>query len=384
MIVLAIESTCDETGAAVGRLVPPSPTATARQGAVEILSDVKATSAEIFTKYGGIVPEIAAREQVAAIVPVIEMALRQLAVGSWQSAVERIDAIAVSQGPGLIGSLLIGVETAKTLALAWKKPLIAVNHMAAHVFANWITPTASQLGGRVRPSTGSDTVTQQHSDTPELPAVALIVSGGHTDLMLLNSLTDWKWIGGVRDDAAGEAFDKAARIMGLPYPGGPEIARAAQMADGRWQMADWMKLPRPMIHEDNLEMSFSGLKTALIQVLSHACRQAGKKDKGLSEGETCLLAREFNQAVVDVLVKKTMMAVERHQPKSVLLAGGVAANALLRESLAKDCKLAAVKLYVPELKYCTDNAAMIAACALLRPNYVNPLMLRPNSGLEIK
>ena len=138
-----------------------------------------------------------------------------------------------------------------------------------------------------------------------------------------------------------------------------------------------------MIHEDNLEMSFSGLKTALVQVISHACRQAGKKSKGLSEVETCLLAREFNQAVVDVLVKKTMMAVEKYQPMSVLLAGGVAANALLRESLVVSCQLESAKLYVPDLKYCTDNAAMIAACALMRPDYIDPLKLRPDSGLEV-
>ncbi len=379
MIVLGIESTCDETGAAVGRLVPPSPTASASQGVVEILSDVKATSAEVFTKYGGIVPEIAAREQAAAIVPVIEMALRQFTVGRLQSAVERIDAIVVSQGPGLIGSLLIGVETAKTLALAWKKPLIAVNHMAAHVFANWI-----------RPSTGSDTVAQWYGDTPELssearsgsagpalPAVALIVSGGHTDLMFLKTLTDWKWIGGTRDDAAGEAFDKAARIMGLPYPGGPAVAEiATKFTNSNLQIPKEFRLPRPMIHEDNLEMSFSGLKTALIQVLS-------KKDKGLSGAETCLLAREFNQAVVDVLVKKTMMAVERYKPRSVLLAGGVAANQLLRQSLKDKVERQKLKLYVPELKYCTDNAAMIAACALMRPDCVDPLKLRPNPGLEV-
>ena len=378
MIVLGIESTCDETGAAVAIL---------KDNGVEILSDVKATSAEIYAKYGGIIPEIAAREQVAAIIPVIESAIQQFAVGSLQLAVERIDAIAVTQGPGLIGSLLIGVETAKTLALAWKKPLIKVNHVAAHVFANWIAPTASQLGGRVRPSTGSDTVTQQHGDTPELPAVALIVSGGHTDLMLLNSLTDWKWIGGTRDDAAGEAFDKAARIMGLPYPGGPAISRVAQMADDSRQFADWMRLPRPMIHEDNLEMSFSGLKTALIQVVgspafvhSTSLRTTARSSR---EHIICALAREFNEAVVDVLVKKTMMAVEKYQPMSVLLAGGVAANALLRESLVVSCQLESAKLYVPDLKYCTDNAAMIAACALLRHDYIDPLKLRPDSNLAI-
>ena len=246
------------------------------------------------------------------------------------------------------------------------------------MFANWIVCERTQEINNSR---------TQNRDIPGLPAVALIVSGGHTDLMLLNSLTDWKWIGGTRDDAAGEAFDKAARIMGLPYPGGPAISRVAQMADDSRQFADWMRLPRPMIHEDNLEMSFSGLKTALIQVVgspafvhSTSLRTTARSSR---EHIICALAREFNEAVVDVLVKKTMMAVEKYQPMSVLLAGGVAANALLRESLVVSCQLESAKLYVPDLKYCTDNAAMIAACALLRHDYIDPLKLRPDSNLAI-
>lgn len=352
MVVLAIESTCDETGAAVA-------CGFGEPKAVEILSDVKASSAEIHAKYGGVIPEIAAREQIAAIIPVIQMAIENAKL-----TIDNLEAIAVTQGPGLIGSLLIGVETAKALAFAWKKPLIAVNHVAAHVFANWI-----------RPSTGSDTVAQLHSGTPELPAVALIVSGGHTDLMLLSSLTGWKWIGGTRDDAAGEAFDKAARAMGFPYPGGPMIAKAANGA--KLELPAEMKLPRPMIYEDNLEMSFSGLKTAMVQQIANGrWHMDNDEDKSM-------LAHEFNQAIVEVLVKKTMMAVERYRPKCVLLAGGVAANALLREGLMKAVIEAGKVFFMPDLKYCTDNAAMIAACALLRPDYVDPLKLQPNPGLEI-
>ncbi|MEK7525032.1 MAG: tRNA (adenosine(37)-N6)-threonylcarbamoyltransferase complex transferase subunit TsaD, partial [Patescibacteria group bacterium] len=330
MVILAIESTCDETGAAVAR-------GFGEPKAVEILSDVKASSAEVQAKYGGVIPEIAAREQAAAIIPVIEEAIDQAKI-----RVGEIEAIAVTEGPGLIGSLLIGVETAKALALAWKKPLIAVNHIAAHVFANWIqdiTPGVS---------------------VPQLPAVALIVSGGHTDLMLLSSLTDWKWIGGTRDDAAGEAFDKAARAMGFPYPGGPLIAKASQEAV--IALPAGLKLPRPMIHEDNLEMSFSGLKTALVEVMkSPAFAEATARSS--REELIKALAREFNQAVADVLVKKTMKAVEQYQPKSVLLAGGVAANVMLREGLAKTVKEVRNEFFCPDLKYCTDNAAMIAACA---------------------
>ena len=345
MIVLAIESTCDETGAAVAK-------GYGEPMAVEILSDVKASSAEIHAKYGGVIPEIAAREQIAAIIPVITEAMAEAGVGR-----DEIEAVAVTQGPGLIGSLLIGVETAKALALAWKKPLITVNHMAAHVFANWI-------------KSGDEMV-------PQLPAVALIVSGGHTDIMLLNSLTDWKWIGGTRDDAAGEAFDKAARAMGFPYPGGPMVAKAA--GEASIGLPTEMKLPRPMIYEDNLEMSFSGLKTALVQVVEQNGERLIKEPELLNS-----LAREFNQAVVDVLIKKTMKAVEQFKPKSVLLAGGVAANITLREGLTKAVTEAGKEFFMPGLKYCTDNAAMIAACALLRPDYVDPLKLRPDPGLEVR
>ena len=342
MIVLAIESTCDETGCAIAENFGKG---------VRVLADVKASSAEIHAKYGGVIPEIAAREQIAAIIPVITEAMAEAGVGR-----DEIEAIAVTQGPGLIGSLLVGVETAKALALAWKKPLIAVNHMMAHVFANWI-------------KSGDEMV-------PQLPAVALIVSGGHTDIMLLNSLTDWKWIGGTRDDAAGEAFDKAARAMGFPYPGGPMVAKAA--GEASIGLPTEMKLPRPMIYEDNLEMSFSGLKTALVQVVEQNGERLIKEPELLNS-----LAREFNQAVADVLIKKTMKAVEQYQPRSVLLAGGVAANVMLREGLARAVKESGREFFLPDFKYCTDNAAMIAACALLRPDYVNPLKLRPDPGLAV-
>lgn len=355
MIVLAIESTCDETGAAVARGFTPG---------VEILSDVKASSAEVHAKYGGVVPEIAAREQVAAIIPVIETAIQNSGI-----RIQDIDAIAVTRGPGLIGSLLIGVETAKTLALAWKKPLIAVNHLAAHVFANWIQ--------KITPGVRRRRNTTPGVSVPELPAVALIVSGGHTDLILLKSLSDWKWIGGTRDDAAGEAFDKAARALGFPYPGGPLIAKAAEVA--AVELPTEMKLPRPMIYENNLEMSFSGLKTALVQVMGQNREWlAGKPEL------TNALAREFNQAVAEVLIKKTMMAVELYQPKSILLAGGVAANLTLRKGLAKAVREGGKEFFMPDLKYCTDNAAMVAACALLRPDYIDPLKLRPKPGLEVR
>ncbi len=351
MIVLGIESTCDETGAAVARRLPLVEGGV-NQGGIEILSDIKASSAEVLSKYGGVVPEVAAREQGAAIIPVIETALQKSGIKA-----EELEAVAVTQGPGLIGSLLIGVETAKALALAWGKPLIKVNHMVAHVFANWIVENGKA--------------------TPELPAIALIVSGGHTDLMYLPSLTKWQWVGGTRDDAAGEAFDKAARAMGFPYPGGPMVARAAAEATG--DLPSELKLPRPMIHEANLEMSFSGLKTALVEVMK-TNKQKLEEEPGLVN----VLAREFNEAVAEVLIKKTMMAVEKFQPKSVLLAGGVAANVTLRDGLKKAVHESGKEFFLPNLAYCTDNAAMIAACALMRPDYIDPVKLKPDASLGIE
>ena len=344
MRVLAIESTCDETGACV---------AESFEGGVKIIAETKATSSEITSKYGGIVPEVVAREQVAAIIPVIETALQQSAVSS-----QDIDAVAVSFGPGLVGSLLIGIETSKALAWAWDKPLLKVNHMVGHIFANWIIESSQQ----------SAVSSQQ---VPEMPAVGLVVSGGHTDLILMKSLTDWQWIGGTRDDAAGEAFDKVARAMGLSYPGGPAVAKlAAEFSAVSSQQSARVKLPRPMIHEDGLSMSFSGLKTAVLQ------RLAEKEDVNW-------LAYDFNQAVVDVLVNKTMKAVGVFNPKSVILAGGVVANELLRKQLALSCQHSAVKFFMPELKYTTDNAAMIAAAAIMRPVETETLFLRPSPSLEV-
>ena len=192
MKVLAIESTCDETAAAVVE--------TCGAG-VRVVTNVVASSAEIHQKYGGIVPEVAAREQIKSVMPVVKEAV--------SDGQENIQAVAVSYGPGLMGSLLVGVESTKALVWAWQKPLLEVNHMAAHVFANWI-------------------VSDPNQEVPQMPAIGLVVSGGHTDLILMKTLKDWRWIGGTRDDAVGEAFDKSARLLGLPYPGGPEIQKATE------------------------------------------------------------------------------------------------------------------------------------------------------------
>jgi N6-L-threonylcarbamoyladenine synthase len=350
MKVLAIESTCDETAAAVVESFGSG---------VRVLKNIVASSVEMHEKYGGIVPEVAAREQVKSIIPVITEAM----IG------EEIDAVAVSYGPGLIGSLLIGVETAKVLAWAWRKPLWRVNHMAAHVLANWIVGERTQ---ELKNSRTQDI--ENFYDIPHLPAVGLVVSGGHTDLILLESLTNWTWIGGTRDDAAGEAFDKAARLLGLPYPGGPEMDKAAsQVTDEAWKAnKNLFKLPRPLIHDPGLDLSFSGIKAAVARMVeSKEFRewipdQVGD-DTNVDELRKNILAREFSEAVTEVLVKKTLMAVEKFKPKSVILAGGVAANKGLRETLRGEVEKTGVGFFVPELKYCGDNAVMVGAAAILRP-----------------
>jgi len=320
-MILAIESTCDETGAAVVEI---------SGGGVRIVSNVLASSANLTEKYGGVVPEVVAREQVAVIIPVIKEALTVTR--------DKIEAVVVANEPGLAGSLLVGIETAKTIAFAWNKPLIRVNHIEAHLMANWIVGDGNNL-------------------VPIFPALGLVVSGGHTKFYLLNDMHNWVDLGGTRDDAAGEAFDKGARLLGLPYPGGPAIQAQVDMVGAVVNIPDIYKLPRPMIGEKNLEMSFSGLKSALAKVVS---------DNSVDGTGKSLLAWEFNQAIVEVLVKKATYAVNQFLPKSFLLAGGVAANRMLRECMQRRMNKLGVNFFMPELRYCTDNAAMVGAAGMLR------------------
>lgn len=319
-MILAIESTCDETGAGVVK----------RGGdGVEVLANVKASSEELHTKYGGIVPEVAAREQIKVVLAVIEEAMKKAEVKK-----DQIEKVAVSFGPGLMGSLLIGVETAKSLAWVWEKELLAVNHMKGHVLANWIVD-----GDKWR--------------APLLPALAVVVSGGHSDLIWVEDLQKWEKLGGTVDDAAGECFDKSARALGLGYPGGPAIEKEADKVDSGGEF----KLPRPMIDQDNLKISFSGLKTAVVR----GVEKAGKLD---SERRS-QLAWEVNEAIVEVLIKKSEKVMKEKEPKTILLAGGVAANKRLRKEMGKLAEKWGVEFRVPNFKYCTDNAAMIGAAGAL-------------------
>lgn len=337
MKILAIETSCDETAAAI---ISKNP----QDNCVKILSNVVASSLIIHSKTGGIVPEIAAREQVKYIIPVIEKTLEESNpypqssnFKLLSSTIHRpdIDAIAVTQGPGLIGSLLVGIETAKTLAYVWNKPIIPVNHLLGHIYANFISTLASQLS------------------TFNFPAIALIVSGGHTDLVLLRNHHNIKWIGGTLDDAAGEAFDKIGRLLNLPYPGGPAIEKISRQG-----IANRFVFPRPMIGSKDFNFSFSGLKTAVIrEVSSIKCNLLTRQIPDI--------AASVQQAIVDVLVRKTIMGAKKYNAKSILLGGGVASNQKLRESLELNAKRHTpnAAIFVPQKSLCTDNAAMIGAYA---------------------
>ena len=330
MNIIGIETSCDETGAAI-----------VKDGKT-IISNIIASSAEIHKETGGIIPENAARQQIKYIIPVIQKSLVGIKI-------KDIDAIAVTYGPGLIGSLLVGAETAKTLSCLWEKPIIPVNHLIAHIYANWLEGNA-----------------------PQFPALALVVSGGHTDVVILNGHNHLKWIGGTRDDAAGEAFDKTARLLGLPYPGGPSISQKAGFYKGSFN--NLSLFPRPMINSDDFDFSFSGLKTSVLDYLSkHKVKNIPK------------LAAEVQEAIVDVLVKKTLKATKKYQPKSLLLAGGVAANLRLREKFKNEIKLNKlnVDFHVPSPALCTDNAAYIASCAYFNNNPLPWNAIKANPELTI-
>lgn len=327
-LVLGIETSCDETAAALV------------QGGRRVLANVVASQIDLHRAYGGVVPEIAARQHMAVIVPVLQEALSAARVG-W----EDIDGCAVTAGPGLAGALLVGVNAAKAISFGRGLPLLDVNHLEAHIYANWLSET---VGSAARPP-----------KEPTLPALCLIVSGGHSELILMRGHGAYELIGQTRDDAAGEAFDKVARILGLPYPGGPSIQRAAQGSLGASRPGNpaAFALPRATMR-GSYDFSFSGLKTAAHRLIDE--QTGGKGAATLAETPDLLadLAASFQEAVVDALVTRTLAAAERHTPASILLAGGVAANARLREVIQARSPL---PVLIPPLPYCTDNAAIVAS-----------------------
>lgn len=331
MRVLGIETSCDETAAAV-----------VEDGA-KILSNQVASQIEIHARYGGIVPEVASRQHILAIIPVIEQAMRQAKL-TWSD----LDGIAVTSGPGLAGSLIVGVNVAKAMALVRGLPLTGVNHLEGHIYANWLM--------------GYDII---------FPVLCLIVSGGHSDLVLMQGHGDYAMLGRTRDDAAGEAFDKAARILSLGYPGGPMIEKAAVSGTPA------IPLPRAWL-EGTHDFSFSGVKTALLRLVETG--KVAKEGAGLPTVADA--AASFQKAVVDVLVTKTIAAAREQRVHQILLAGGVAANKLLRKQLAETSPL---PVLIPDISLCTDNAAMIAACGYYRfqAGKTNGLDLDAVPGLKL-
>ncbi len=329
MKILGIESSCDETAAAVV------------EDGFKLLSNVVVSQIDIHKHYGGVVPEIAARSHIEAITPVIDEALEK-AGATWDD----IDAIAVTYAPGLIGSLLVGTLAARTLAILKNKPLYPIHHVEAHVYANFVTGQSLALAPQL----------QLPSKQPAFPMLALIVSGGHTQLVLFKNHGDYELLGQTQDDAVGEAFDKVAKIIGLSYPGGPSVANAAVHGDDRKYPLPKAKLQRPY------DFSFSGLKTAVLRAVQAEC---GKDHTFPSYELPALLdevtrndfAASFQRIAVETLVDKTVAAFDAYQPASVVIAGGVAANQELRRQLAE--RLPITVEYAP-MQLCTDNAAMIA------------------------
>lgn len=329
MKILGIETSCDETGAAIIAGIT-------RDQPVRLLSNSLATSLESHAVTGGIIPENAAREQLKYILPVINEALKKAELDVKKPA---IDAIAVTYGPGLIGSLLVGIETAKTLSYLWDIPIIPVNHLYGHIYANWLMANSKwQL------------------EAISFPAIALVVSGGHTDLVLLKNHGNLEVIGGTRDDAAGEAFDKIGRLIGLAYPAGPAISKLAAKGNSKA-----FTLPRPMWDSKNFDFSFSGLKTSVLNLIkknewNFSINEIKHNEKLIADISACV-----QRAIVDVLILKTMQAVSKYQVKSLLLGGGVAANELLKKEFTFRSLDLGIKLFIPPSYLCTDNAAMIAS-----------------------
>jgi N6-L-threonylcarbamoyladenine synthase len=311
MKILAIETSCDETAAAI-----------IDNG--KIKSNIIASQAKLHARYGGVVPEVAARSHINAIIPTIDLALKQA-----HTKLTDLDYIAVTQGPGLMTSLMVGIDTAKAIGTSLNIPVIPINHLEAHIYANFVE-------AKIR-----------------FPGVILIVSGGHTLLVEIKGHGKYRILGETVDDAAGEAFDKTAKMLGLGYPGGPMISKLAINGN-----PEAFSFPRPMINSNNFNFSFSGLKTAVLYTVS--------KQRTVNSKQKPDLAASVQQAIVDVLIAKTEKAIKQYKPKTIMLGGGVAANQLLRERFKKLSTIYHLASVIPQFEYCTDNAAMIGLAAYYR------------------
>lgn len=329
--ILGIETSCDETSVAVV------------EDGTKILSNIVSSQMDVHKRFGGVVPEVASRKHVEQITTVLEEALQRA-----ERTIDQIDAIAVTKGPGLVGALLIGVAAAKALAFSHGIPLLGVHHIAGHIYANRL-------------------VTEM-----EFPCLALVVSGGHTQIILMKEHGSYETLGETRDDAAGEAYDKVARALQLPYPGGPHIDRLAQQGQAS------ISFPRSWLEADSYDFSFSGLKSAVLNYLHNAQQR---------KEEVCLedVAASFQESVLDVLVTKTIRAALANDVKQVVLAGGVAANQGLRERLTAECQRNNLPLVIPPMNLCTDNAAMIAAAGYIewQKGTRDTMSLNAYPGLEL-
>lgn len=340
MIILGVETSCDDTAIAVVEAqAGPAGSDPAR---FHVLSNIISSQVETHAEYGGVVPTLAAREHAKNFAPVLLRALKKAKVD-----IDDIDLIGVTTHPGLMPSLIVGVHAARAVAWKSEKPILGIDHLMGHLAANLLDENVSSVA---------------------FPAIALIVSGGHTQLVLMRSFLDYDVLGQTRDDAAGEAFDKVAKLIGLPFPGGPPIAQlAAKLTNNPQQTTDsGFKLPRPMIDKDNDDFSFSGLKTAVLYAVRD--RYGTTKNPEIPDDEKAALCAEFQQAVVDVLVKKTIRAAKQHEAKTIMLAGGVAANVELRRQLGEAAEHInpAPTYLLPPKGLSVDNGAMIAAAAYLR------------------
>ena len=336
MLVLAIETSCDDTGAAVVK------------GGRTILSNLVSSQIPVHQKYGGVVPELASRKHIESIVPIVAEALREAKI-----ELKDIDGIAVTNGPGLVGSLLVGLSFAKAVSFATGIPFVGVNHIEGHLSAIFL-----------------------EENPPKFPFIGLVVSGGHTSLYRVDGFGKLKRLGQTKDDAAGEAFDKVAKLLGLGYPGGPVIDELSRKGD-----PGAIRFPRPTLSKNSLDFSFSGLKTAVVNYVKSNPEPPG----GYPEGCLRDLVSSFQEAVVDVLVKKTIQATQHEKLNKIVLCGGVAANHRLREKMMEEASREKMKVHLPSPSFCTDNAAMVgvAGYEYLKKGVRSPISLNAFSSLPL-